>query len=515
MSKSKRKIVFLALWLLISVAFVFIHEKSENVQAQSTTQISWSCNKGDGKTYFSRSVPQQKTPFGVCEQLSDTDGLYKGSIYGKKYAFKGSGSIAVESGLSVQDQTRKIFDAIFVNPYPFKLKWDDKPGKIKVWAPGWRRWATDFDDFYFVQYVSADGRWAQVDGFCLKEWGCLARKWGKGLWTASDGGGGGGGGGGTTPPLPTNPKLDLGVNNQQIGALYTEPLTDGTVMINKGGLAKLTWWSKDLKSGSCVADSSPLIKSVGGKTWKGSVPLNHITASDTYKFKVFEKTIFSISCKGKDNSAKTDNVTVDVQSGLLNLNASSDTCANGEPNVKLSWNEVANATSYKVYRDDAPLYPTTPGLSYTDTTASDNATHIYNVEALQINNSLARSNTVTISLSCAQQPAYVPLPNPPRNLAAESVCSERKVVLTWKEPSGGGSYDAYNVYRWEGNNTQKTKIYSTAQKSYSYIVTEGEKTKPYSYCVTAYNSQSNKESSCSNTIAKRACPFSVQEILPQ
>ena len=115
-------------------------------------------------------------------------------------------------------------------------------------------------------------------------------------------------------------------------------------------------------------------------------------------------------------------------SAPTNLSAS----ANGS-NVNLSWNEVSEATSYKVYRDSSLIASPTSN-AFTDTALAD-GTYLYEVSA--VDDAGESTSKASVSATVNNEP-----PTAPTNLSAS--VNGSSVSLTWNSVDDATSY---NVYR--------------------------------------------------------------------
>ena len=339
--------------------------------------------------------------------------------------------------------------------------------------------------------------------------------------------------------------IDLGVNGQQIASVGNAPIVGGTTSVDQNGVASLTWWTKNVKTtpspSSCKLSADKAIKRLladGTKTtWSNGARVEaNNSNSSVYQFTPQSNTKFTLSCTGLDNEIVSDNVVAEVTDSQQNVEFGNFKVLAGctltkRPKVDLSWDQVADATTYRIYRisgGNPQVIRTQPQISYSDTNVQKDTDYSYYVEAykgiINSDNLLATSDTVeATTFSCASQPPLEILPpNPPKQLKGESICAERKVTLSWQEPAGGGPFDIYNIYRGDKpealqnavNGKNKFATTNKGQETYAYNVSDSERTIPYSYCVTAYNTENGKESSCSNVVIKRTCPFSFIEIIP-
>ena len=148
--------------------------------------------------------------------------------------------------------------------------------------------------------------------------------------------------------------------------------------------------------------------------------------------------------------------------------------SSGKP--QLTWNAVAGATSYEVYRSTSQfgtysLLGTTAATSYTNTGAVAGTTYYYKVKAICGNGASAYSNVVS-GQAKALLPATVPV------VTVGHSSSSGKPQLTWKPVTGAISYKVYRAISKAGTyeliNTVKatsyTNTYAAPGVTYYYKV---------------------------------------------
>ena len=162
--------------------------------------------------------------------------------------------------------------------------------------------------------------------------------------------------------------------------------------------------------------------------------------------------------------------------------------------IKITWNYVNGADSYKVYRSTSAngtysSLQTTSSTSYTDYDASEGTTYYYKVTAI---NSAGESNKS--SYASAKIEPQVSKPSTPTGLSAYA--SSSCIELSWNSVSGA---DSYYIYRGTSsyNCSYYDDTYSTSYRDCN--VSEG---KTYYYKVSAKNSagESSQSSSASAEI---------------
>lgn len=162
--------------------------------------------------------------------------------------------------------------------------------------------------------------------------------------------------------------------------------------------------------------------------------------------------------------------------------------------IKITWNYVNGADSYKVYRSTSAngtysSLQTTSSTSYTDYDASEGTTYYYKVTAI---NSAGESNKS--SYASAKIEPQVSKPSTPTGLSAYA--SSSCIELSWNSVSGA---DSYYIYR--GTSSYNCSYYDDTYST-SYRDCDVSEGKTYYYKVSAKNSagESSQSSSASAEI---------------
>jgi fibronectin type 3 domain-containing protein len=153
----------------------------------------------------------------------------------------------------------------------------------------------------------------------------------------------------------------------------------------------------------------------------------------------------------------------------------------GDNATTISWNAVAGATSYNVYRSTteggrAAKIGASTTTSYVDSTAANGTTYYYRVTA---------DNAAGEGSASTQSPGVTPavpvaVPVAPTGLSATP--GDAQVTLQWTAVAGASSY---NVYRSTSSGSQGSKIGSSSTAQYSDTAASNGIT--YYYAVTADN----------------------------
>lgn len=156
----------------------------------------------------------------------------------------------------------------------------------------------------------------------------------------------------------------------------------------------------------------------------------------------------------------------------------------GDAEANLTWNSVAKATGYNVYKNGVKITSSPISTTaYKVTGLTNDTTYTFEVTAVNADGESLKSNTVNIK-------PVVSIPNAPTGLKATA--GNKEVSLTWNSTA---SATGYNVY--ESN----VKLNSTLITGTSYMVTGLTNGTSYSFAVTAVNSTG--ESSKSATVTAK------------
>lgn len=201
--------------------------------------------------------------------------------------------------------------------------------------------------------------------------------------------------------------------------------------------------------------------SLDSVTWTSSnasiVSINSTTGVITAN-KVGSATVTATTGSGKKASCI---VTVNIARPTISLRSTS------YKSVTLTWNGIAGATKYMVYRASSAngrykLLKTTTSRIYADKKLKLGTKYYYKVKAIGINGAVTKAN-----LSSAFR--TTPKVGKVSTLKANSL-SKTKIKLTWKKVAGATSYKIYRAtskkgsYKYLGT-TNSTKYYSESLKS--------------------------------------------------
>jgi cellulose 1,4-beta-cellobiosidase len=175
----------------------------------------------------------------------------------------------------------------------------------------------------------------------------------------------------------------------------------------------------------------------------------------------------------------------------------------GNAEATITWDSVAGATSYNIYRSatqgqQGTKIGASSSTSYVDTTAVNGATYYYQVTA---------DNTAGEGPVSTQSPAATPVipdtvPSAPTGLSATP--GNAQVALDWTAVTGAKSY---NVYRSTNTGAQGAKLGTSLTTTYSDTSVLNGTT--YYYQVTAANTAGEGTPSVQSTGATPNVPVTV------
>lgn len=162
--------------------------------------------------------------------------------------------------------------------------------------------------------------------------------------------------------------------------------------------------------------------------------------------------------------------------------------------VKLTWNAVPGAVSYKVYRATSKngsyrLMKTTTSTSYINTSGVAGTTYYYKVKAVAPAGKISKTSVVKIRTCDLAKPTNV----------KKTTTSKGYPKVTWNAVDGAESYKVYRATNKDGT----YKLMKTTT-SLSYINTSAVKGKTYYYKVKAVCSNSAANSAYSSIVSIKA-----------
>ncbi len=275
---------------------------------------------------------------------------------------------------------------------------------------------------------------------------------------------------------------DGAYNNTGISAYYIATPELAKVTFTSGDKAKVTWKKVEGVDGYKVYRKiNSASKWTEIATVKGASKTSYLDAvtkksGSTYKYTV----------RAFDGKYKSYYDTKGIKAVFLaapEIKLSNAAKADGEARVKITWNKVAKAESYNVYRKNAKdtewtlIKKGVTKTSYYDSTVKNSTTYNYSVRAV---------NGTTLSRFGSAKIIALNMP-----VMKNAAITSKGVSISWSEVKGA---DSYYVYRRSPDGEWKA-IGSYATNS--YIDTSKEaKTNPYYYTVVAEESgyKSNRDS---------------------
>ncbi len=163
--------------------------------------------------------------------------------------------------------------------------------------------------------------------------------------------------------------------------------------------------------------------------------------------------------------------------------------------ITLSWNPVAGAAKYEVYRSGTKngTYSkmlTTTNCTYTNTGASAGYTYYYKVKALDsAGKEIITSDIVSRTCDCA-----APVVTSGNN------ATTGQVTLKWSAVTGA---DKYEIYRATSRNGEYVRMHTTTSTSYTNTSSKANNT--YYYKVRALSSRTTAADSAFCSVIERTC----------
>ena len=163
------------------------------------------------------------------------------------------------------------------------------------------------------------------------------------------------------------------------------------------------------------------------------------------------------------------------------------TAVAGNERVTLSWDAVAGATGYQIYRADTANAPLTPlptgditGTTYADTGLTNGTTYRYTVRAFIRNNDNSESEG-RVSVEVSAVPVLT-APSAPKNLNA--IVADKQITLSWNEVADVAEY---RIFRAVGTGTLTRINEGTTITTTTYTDTMLTNGTEYRYTVRAVN----------------------------
>lgn len=177
-----------------------------------------------------------------------------------------------------------------------------------------------------------------------------------------------------------------------------------------------------------------------------------------------------------------DYKTAAMEAAKLNLTVKADTYSS----AKLSWNNVAEAAGYEVYRSTGKAYTkikTVTGTSFRDTKLATGTKYSYKVKAY------AKADGKTITSKESNVKTVTPALSAPVKVKAKA--GAKKATISWGKTDGANGYKIYRATKKNG----KYKAVKTIkkQRTVKYVDKKVKKNKRYYYKVRAYKNVGGKK----------------------
>ncbi len=277
--------------------------------------------------------------------------------------------------------------------------------------------------------------------------------------------------------------------------VITSLATPEVTVKNIGTGVKVTW-NKIANAEKYIVYSSTY--STKNKKWNGWTNRGTVTSTNWTDTAVKSGTKYKYTVKAVNGSVKSD---VEASSSILFLAQPTVKIANASTGVKVTWNKITGATSYKVYRSEykngkwsswkaMKTIDNGSTISWTDKSAKSGVKYKYTVKA--VNGKTASTYKSSSSLLFLAQP----------KVAVKALSNGIKVA--WVQSTGATSY---KIYRSEYNT--KTKKWSswkgikTAKStSKSYTDKTAKKGVKYRYTVKAVNGKTASTYKASSSVKR-------------
>ena len=224
----------------------------------------------------------------------------------------------------------------------------------------------------------------------------------------------------------------------------------------------------------------------------GSPTSGYTFPEGTYVFDVNTQNLWGTGSSSILKLSSTDYVPVnELTAPTLSV---SNVASTGK--IKLTWNAIADAKEYKVYRATSKtgtysLLKTTTGTSLTNTSAVAGKTYYYKVKAIHSDSARNSGFSNIVNRTCD-------LPRPVVKLS--NVASTGKIKLTWDAIDGAASYKVYRATSASGSYTLLKNTTGTSLTNTS--TTAGTK---YYYKVYAVHESNSSANSAYSAVVNRTC----------
>ena len=292
------------------------------------------------------------------------------------------------------------------------------------------------------------------------------------------------------------------------GHSYETTTTKATLTTN-GSIVKKCTTCGDVASTTTIAKPTTFTLSTVNYTYNGAVKTPGVTVKDANGKTLVKGTDYTVTYPTGRKALGTYTVTVTMKGNYsgtkkltfnIKLGTPTVTVANAANGVKVSWNKISGATSYKVYRSVytngawsswTAIKTGVTGTTYTDTSLKSNANVKYTVRAFNGSHSSTYKASSSIKF-----------------LAAPTVTvsnAANGVKISWNKIAGTKTYTVYkSVYKngaWSGWKAIKTGVTGT-----TYTDTSVKSNDNVKYTVRAFNGNFSSTYKSSSSIKFLATP---------
>ncbi len=271
------------------------------------------------------------------------------------------------------------------------------------------------------------------------------------------------------------------------GSLDTPTLS--SISVNNSGV-KITWEEVE------DAAAYRIYRKESGGSWKkvaDTTDLSYTDKSTLTSNKTYYYTVRCVTSDGKYTESSYDKTGLSVEYFSAPILSSISNTSSG---VKVKWEAVSGASSYRIYRKTSggswTKIADTTSTSYTDTTAAEGTLYYYTVRCLNSTGKKVVSAYDTTGLSITRLAVVEPT-------AISNTTTG--VKLTWDAVSKATKY---RIYRKTSASASWTKLADTTSTSYTDKTAANGKT--YYYAVRVYVSDGSYSAVSASTITRLVAP---------
>ena len=227
-----------------------------------------------------------------------------------------------------------------------------------------------------------------------------------------------------------------------------------------------------------------LYRRVEGEEWN-PIPIARVAGNPSHQYydKDFEKgTLYQYRVRAY-RTYSGERIAGDASKSkrIMRLSRPTVTVENAANGVKLSWNEIAGAERYAIYRDDERI-GSTANLSYTNTTITNGTKYVYTVRAYY---------ALTDSDNCFSEYSYTDTIYRLKNMVVtELKAGPERFKVTYQKNSKATGYEVVYSRNEDFSNAKTVKVtsVSTTSKTVKYLEAE----EPYYVKVRSYKKVGTK-----------------------